>query len=122
MQIVGERLRALREGMKMTQAQVGELIGVPQTSVLRYESGLHTPTAEKLLWYADYFDVSLDYIFGRTDKPEGKLYKYEPQALKIKEERRREMEQFVEMCFDPKSDAGKRIKELMLRMMEEKKK
>ena len=122
MQIVGERLRALREAMKMTQSQVGELLGVPQTSVFRYENGTHTPTAEGLLRYADYFDVSLDYIFGRTDKPEGKLYKYEPQALKIKEERRREMEQFVEMCFDPKSDAGKRIKELMLQMMEEKKK
>lgn len=122
MQMVGERLRALREAMKMTQSQVGELLGVPQTSVFRYENGTHTPTAEGLLWYADYFDVSLDYIFGRTDKPEGKLYKYEPQALKIKEEQRKEMEQFVEMCFDPKSDASKRIKELMLQMMEEKKK
>ena len=81
MQIVGERLRALREAMKMTQSQVGELLGVPQTSVFRYENGTHTPTAEGLLRYADYFDVSLDYIFGRTDKPEGKLYKYEPQQF-----------------------------------------
>lgn len=38
MQIVGERLRALREAMKMTQSQVGELLGVPQTSVFRYEN------------------------------------------------------------------------------------
>ncbi len=122
MQIIGERLRALRKGMKLSQMKVAEMLGVPQTSVARYENGSYTPTAEGLLWYADYFDVSLDYIFGRTDKPEGKLYKYEPQVLKVKEEQHKEMEQFVEMCFDPKSDASKRIKELMLQMMEEKKK
>ncbi len=70
MQIVGERLRALREGLKMTQAQVKEMLGVPQTSVFRYENGTYTPTAEGLLWYADYFDVSLDYIFGGTTSRE----------------------------------------------------
>lgn len=43
-----------------------------------------------MLWYADFFDVSLDYIFGRTDKPQGKLYENQPKVvfedeLKVKE-------------------------------------
>ena len=120
MQIVGERLRALRESLKLSQVKMAEMIGCPQSSVYRYETGRYTPTAEVLVWYADYFDVSLDYIFGRTDKPQGKLYTCEPQVLKIKEEQRKEMEQFVEMCFDPKSEASAKIKELMLQMLEEK--
>ena len=119
MQILGERLKALREGMKLSQQKVADMIGCPQTSIYRYENGTYTPSAEALLWYADYFDVSMDYIFGRTDKPQGKLYKYEPQALKITEERRREMADFVAMCFDPKSKASTKIKALMLQMMEE---
>lgn len=118
MQILGERLKALREGMKLSQQKVADMIGCPQTSIYRYETGTYTPTAEALLWYADYFDVSLDYIFGRTDKPQGKLYNYEPQALKIQEEKRKEMQEFVEMCFDPKSEASAKIKALMLEMME----
>ena len=69
MQILGERLKALREGMKLSQQKVADMIGCPQTSIYRYENGTYTPSAEALLWYADYFDVSLDYIFGRTDKP-----------------------------------------------------
>ncbi len=121
MQILGERLKTLREGMKLSQQKIADMIGCPQTSIYRYENGTYTPTAEALLWYADYFDVSLDYIFGRTDKPQGKLYNYEPQALKLQEEKRKEMQEFVEMCFDPKSEASVKIKALMLEMMEGKK-
>lgn len=118
MQIVGTRLRALRESLKLSQVKMAEMIGCPQSSVYRYETGRYTPTAEVLVWYADYFDVSLDYIFGRTDKPQGTQYSCEPQVLKIKEEQRHEMEQFIEMCFDPKSEASTKIKELMLQMLE----
>ncbi len=121
MQILGERLKELREGMKLSQQKVADMIGCPQTSIYRYENGTYTPTAEALLWYADYFDVSLDYIFGRTDKPQGKLYNYEPQAIKIKAEKQKEMRDFIEMCFDPKTEANARLKALMLQMMEEKK-
>ena len=121
MQIIGERLKKLRESMKLSQQKVADMIGCPQTSIHRYESGSYTPNAETLLWYADYFDVSMDYIFGRTDKPQGKLYDYEPQVLKMQEEKRKEMQEFIEMCFDPKSEASAKIKELMLKMMEVKK-
>ena len=69
---------------------------------------------------ADYFDVSLDYLCGRTDKPQGKLYEYEPKALKIKEENKADMEQFIDMCFDPSSPAGVKMKEAMMKLLIEK--
>ena len=68
MQVLGERLKSLRVGRKLSQQQVADMIGCPQTSVHRYENGSYTPTVETLIWYADYFNVSLDYIFGRTDE------------------------------------------------------
>jgi transcriptional regulator with XRE-family HTH domain len=49
-----------------------KLTGTNQPNINRYENGHTVPPLDILLWYADYFDVSLDYIFGRTDEPQGK--------------------------------------------------
>jgi len=65
-----------------------------------------------LIWYADYFDVSLDYIFGRTDKPQGKLYDFQPKI-----EDNEEMKLFIEMCFDPNSPMSGKLKDTLLKMM-----
>ena len=121
MEIISKRLKKLREDVGLSQSKIGQLVGVPQSSIYRYEQGQSVPSPKTFRWYADYFDVSLDYIFGRTDKPQGKLYSYEPQTLKIKAEKQKEMQEFIEMCFDPKTEANAKLKTLMLQMMEEKK-
>ena len=93
-------------------------MGVRQSSLDRYEHNQSSPSFETLVRYADYFDVSLDYIFGRTDNPQGKLYE-----CKIKfEESDPEMEKFVEMCFDPKSPANAKLKEAVLKLLREEQK
>ena len=71
MKKLGERLRALREGARLSQTKVAEYAGTNQSSVNRYESGQTSPPLVTLLWYAEFFDVSMDYIFGRTDEPQG---------------------------------------------------
>ena len=111
---VGERLKALREGMKLSQVQIAEFVGVKQSSVNRYEKGLSEPPYRVLLWYADYFDVSMDYIFGRCEQPQGKLYNYQPKAFD------KEMKKFVEMCFDPDSPISSKLKETLFRLAGEK--
>lgn len=78
MKEVAERLRHLRESVKLSQVKMAEIVGVKQSSLNRYELNQASPTFETLTRYADYFDVSLDYIFGRTDNPQGKLYEYKP--------------------------------------------
>ena len=75
---VAERLRSLRESVKLSQVKMAEIVGVKQSSLNRYELNQASPTFETLTRYADYFDVSMDYIFGRTDNPQGKLYEYKP--------------------------------------------
>ncbi len=116
MAIISERLRILRENLGISQAKLAEEIGITQASVNRYETDKITPTAETLLWYADRFDVSLDYIFGRTDNPQGKLYEYKP-AVPVAND---EVREFVEMCFDPKSPFNDRLKQTLLEMLRDK--
>lgn len=107
--IVAERLKALRESVKLSQAKLAVKLELEQTAIFRYESKTSFPPYSALIRYADYFDVSLDYIFGRTDKPQGKLYDYNPKAFDDEK-----MQQFVEMCFDPKSPANAKLKETFL--------
>ena len=63
------RLRDVREDSDMTQQQIAELLGTKQTIYSRYERGYQNIPLEFLLMLADHYDVSLDYIFGRTDCP-----------------------------------------------------
>ena len=91
MKEMGKRLKGLRESMGLSQMKMAEILGLKQPSINRYEQGTATPTVENLRKYADYFDVSMDYIFARTDNPEGKLYAHQPKALAGTREMRRTM-------------------------------
>ena len=61
------RLKDIRIQMGLTQQEVAEKIGVTRTSYTHYENGERWPTNETLSALADFFDVSVDYILGRTD-------------------------------------------------------
>ena len=99
MKIIGERLRSLRESVRLSQAKLAKEFDVSQSALARYEIDDSTPSPEVFLKYADYFDVSLDYIFGRTDDPHGMIYN---NCVKLGLNNP-EMARFVEMCFDPGS-------------------
>ena len=115
MEIVSKRLKALRENAGISQNKLGKLVGLPQSSINRYENDDTSPSYEVLLKYADYFDVSLDYILGRCDEPEGRLYKHQPKIGRGNPD----MQKFVEMCFDPSSPMNARLKETLFKMLEE---
>ena len=63
-----ERLTALRKEKGISQADLGEILGVTRWSVLNYEAGKNRPDYQGLMALADYFDVSLDYLTGRTNQ------------------------------------------------------
>lgn len=63
------RLRKLRERQRRKQYVVSELCGFNRSSIRRYERGEMEPTAKALEAIADYFDVSVDYLLGRTENP-----------------------------------------------------
>ena len=60
----------LRTERKVSQKVLGEQLGISDRNIRFYESGEHRPDFEGLLLLADYFEVSLDYLVGRTDNRE----------------------------------------------------
>ena len=74
MKLLFHRLRSLRLTSNLTEARLAGLLCVSESDVRAWEAGCALPDEEALVRYADLFDVSLDYLFGRTDKPEGVLY------------------------------------------------
>ena len=64
-----EALRRFRKQNKITQIQAAKAAGVSEAMCQFYEYGKNEPTASVLIALADYFDVSLDYLVGRSDDP-----------------------------------------------------
>ena len=112
MKIIGDRMKALRKSVKHTQGELAKIIGTNISSVNRYDNNQAEAPYKILLAYADYFDVSLDYIYGRTDKPQGRVYDFVPKV-----ENSKEMKAFIDMCFDPESPMSDKLKDTLLKMM-----
>lgn len=66
MKIFQERLIEQRKLNKKTQRQIAEYLNMAQPSYIRYENGSAEPSLENLVKLADYFDVAVDYLLGRT--------------------------------------------------------
>ena len=64
-----ERIKELRESRNLTQEALGTVIGVKRYSIYSYEKGRAYPEMKGLIALADFFDVSMDYLAGRTDNP-----------------------------------------------------
>ena len=62
------RLKALRKEHQISQLKLALDLNMNQNSISRYETGEREADYETLIQFADYFDVSLDYLLGRTDK------------------------------------------------------
>lgn len=62
-------LKRVRKLKGIPQTQMAIAAGVSTTQYQNYEYGKSEPTASVLIALADYFDVSLDYLVGRSDDP-----------------------------------------------------
>ena len=62
------RLKELRENKGITQKQLSEETGMSFQSISFYEHGEREPGVKALISLADYFNVSIDYLVGRSDK------------------------------------------------------
>ena len=68
--VFADRLRALRKDKSINQPQLAELMGIAKQTENSWENCTRTPPVKKLWELADYFDVSIDYLVGRSDDPE----------------------------------------------------
>lgn len=63
-------LKKLRISNNETQNDLANFLGVSRTTYLKYENGLHEPSFETLTKLADHFNVSVDYLLGKTNQKE----------------------------------------------------
>ena len=65
-----ERIRELREDNDMSQEKLSKLLNIGQQTLSQYESNKRKLPIDLLEKYAEIFNVSIDYIMGRTNNPE----------------------------------------------------
>ena len=63
------RLKELRTNYKISQVKLAIDLNLSQNSISRYENGEREADYDTLVAIADYFNVSVDYLLGRTDNP-----------------------------------------------------
>jgi len=64
------RLKEIRKQKGISQLKLALDLNTNQNTISRYETGEREPGICELIKLADYFDVSIDYLLGRTDNPE----------------------------------------------------
>lgn len=112
---VGERLMALRKEACLSQLVMAQKLGITQNAVWRYEHGV-TPAVDVLVRFADFFDVSLDWVAGRTDKREGVIYSG------VNADDKARMESYLSKLLSEESGDAKRLKKIMAEAFERKEK
>ena len=67
--LFASRIRLLRIQRGISQTELGAVLGLTKPAVRDLERVSRTTTIEKLVTLSDFFDVSLDYLVGRSDGP-----------------------------------------------------
>lgn len=66
-ELLSKRLLKMRKEKEITQMKLSDDVGYQQRTYAHYENGSRIPTTFKLMYIAIYYNVSLDYLVGRTD-------------------------------------------------------
>ncbi|KIL74180.1 helix-turn-helix domain-containing protein [Bacillus badius] len=113
----GARLRELRKKKKMTMKELGAKFSLAESTISGYENGNRKPDLELINAFADFFEVSVDYLLGRTDNPEtkstitvaGQSVSLSPDELRVFKELIKHQAMFHDLATDPE----KKVKQLI---------
>jgi Predicted transcriptional regulators len=78
--MLSDRLKSLRAEKKRTQKDIADFLGISRQAYTKYENDQTEPDNKTLSKLAEYFDVTTDYLLGRSDirnneqKPEGRFF------------------------------------------------
>lgn len=82
MNLFGMRLKELRQEKGLTQAELGSILGCIDRNVQKMEYGRSNVPIKNLIFLADYFDVSLEYLIGRSDNGQPPEERYSMEKIK----------------------------------------
>ncbi len=114
------RIRDLREDSDLTQEQLCRRLYMHKTTYTNYEQGKHTVPLDFAVTIADFYDVSIDYIAGRTNFPKGKAnpqFSNEEIGLIEKfscltERNKGKLELFMEQLIEQQKEKEYKVKEV----------
>ncbi len=69
LEIFAIRVKELRKQRRLSQTELGDVLGLTHKSISTIESGVRGTTIEKLILLAKFFEVSTDYLLGLKDEP-----------------------------------------------------
>lgn len=110
-----QRIRDLREDKDLTQEQLCKKLYMHKTTYTNYEQGKHTVPLDFAMLLANFYDVSIDYIAGRTNFPQGdanpKFSKDELELIRkfsrLSERSKGKLEQFLEQLLKQEENETK---------------
>lgn len=97
--LFGERIKNLRNQKKMTQQELGNVVGLTSTGISYWESGKAIPNFETMTKLSDYFGVSIDYLTGKDELDNKGLLLFR-KAEKVNEEDREKMYNIIDSTID----------------------
>lgn len=106
--MLSEKLSELRKKRGLSQTEVAKKIGIPRTTFSGYENGNREPDYDTLKLLADFFEVSTDYLLGRTDNPNSDISIAYDTGPKYEDEDERE---FIEQQLEQYRKMKKRMQE-----------
>lgn len=65
-----KRLKHLRKSRKLTQAQMADMLGISRQGYAKYENNSAQPDLDTLVKLADFFNVTTDYLLGKSNDPQ----------------------------------------------------
>ena len=68
--MIGKKIKELREIKQITQEELAKYLGVAPQTVYKYEKEINEPDLKTTSKIAEYFNVTTDYLLGRTDNPD----------------------------------------------------
>ncbi|GGG63241.1 helix-turn-helix domain-containing protein [Paenibacillus radicis (ex Gao et al. 2016)] len=70
---IGNRIAQLRDEKRWTQEQTAAKLGISRAALSHYEKNRREPDSETLAKFADLYQVTIDYLVGRTMNPQSAL-------------------------------------------------
>ncbi|MEG2412376.1 MAG: helix-turn-helix transcriptional regulator [Clostridium sp.] len=82
----GDRIKDLRVEMKLTQEDIAIKFNISRQAIANWESGLREPSMQNIIELANFYNVSIDYLFGQT-------------SIKENFKANKELEEYINDCI-----------------------
>lgn len=120
---LGNKIKELREKMGKTQLDVSKFLGVTYQTIYKYEKDIAVPPADAIIKLAEYFNVTTDYLLGRTNDSASNIDKrLQENKIKASASSDIDLAKYAQLDEDKKKFVDKQMNAMIDMFLEEKNK